>query len=395
MTNPSPLLALIEDEATAAHALTAQGNRPGAATGQRPPLEPEWLPWGPSSDASGPPMLLATLGSIELEYAAIRRSCGRLDAAHRGTVRLTGDDRLDLLDRLVTQQVCTLKNGDVAEAFLLDRTGRLQSDLVVLHTAEATWLDVDTHQADATAATLEAMCFGEDVAIANVSDVQHRIELHGPQSEAVLGAMGLAVPQPMHVTQDDGTVCWRLDRVGVPGFALCVPAQRSAAMWRGITEAAQQCECSCRTIGWYALNMARVETGEPMANIDYGTGNLPAETGVLHRRVSFTKGCYPGQEVVARMHNLGHPKQVLRSLVLDDDRLPIAGAQIFAGDDADLASPLGAVTSSAPAPLSGSRPAAMGMVRWSIASPGTRVCVMADGEGVGAVVETLATESQP
>ena len=395
MTNPSPLLTLIEDEAAASHRPMTQANRPGAATGQRPPLESEWLPWGPSDDASGPPMLLATLGSIELEYAAIRRSCGRLDAAHRGTVRLTGDDRLDLLDRLVTQQVCTLRDGDVAEAFLLDRKGRLQSDLVVLHSDQETWLDLDVHQAAATAGALEAMCFGEDVVIADVSEVHHRIELHGPQSESLLSAMGLAVPEAMRVTHNDGVVCWRLDRVGVPGFALCVATSSAAALWMRITQVAKASECSCRTIGWYALNMARVETGEPMANIDYGTGNLPAETGVLHRRVSFTKGCYPGQEVVARIYNLGHPKQVLRSLVLDDDCLPIAGAQIFSGDDADLASPLGAVTSSAPAPLSGSRPAVMGMVRWSIASPGTRVRVMAEGKGIGAAIETLATDVQP
>lgn len=397
MTNPSPLRTLIEAEAAAKSSTAPQAgaDRPGAATGQRPPLEPEWLPWGPGTDETPSPMLLATLGTIELEYAAIRRSVGRLDATHRGTVRLTGDDRLDLLDRLLTQQVCDLQDGDIAEAFLLDRTGRVQSDLVVLHTADATWLDVDAHQAHLTATTLEAMCFGEDVAIAEVTGTHHRIELHGPSAGDVLTAMGFEPPEPMHVTQRGSMLLWRLDRVGVPGWAMCMPADDAPAIWMSISGPSSNGDRCGRTIGWYALNMARVETGEPMANIDFGTGNLPAETGVLHRRVSFTKGCYPGQEVVARMHNLGHPKQVLRTLVLDDDRLPIAGAQIFSGDDADLAAPLGAVTSSAPAPLAGSRPVAMGMVRWLIATPGTRVQVMADGKGVEAHVQPIEGDMQP
>jgi folate-binding protein YgfZ len=395
MTFPSPLQSLIEQEGKASASATDDGGgdsqqRPGAAIGQRPSLEPEWLPWGPGVEDAQPPMLLATLGSIELEYAAIRRSVARFDAVHRGTVRLTGNDRLDLLDRLLTQQVCSLKAGDVAEAFLLDRKGRVQSDLVVVHLDDATWLDVDVHQAAATAAGLEAMCFGEDVTIETLSTSHHRIELHGPLGDQLIAQLGFSPMEPMHAAMHQANVCWRIDRLGVPGYALCVPSTDAAALWSSIAEASGALASAGRTVGWYAFNMARVEATEPMANIDFGPGNLPAETGVLDRRVSFIKGCYPGQEIVARMHNLGHPKQILRCLVIEGDQLPIAGAQLFAGDDAQCGSPLGAVTSSAPAPLAGSTPAVMAMVRWSIAEPGTSVQVMAEGAPVQACVQAIS-----
>jgi folate-binding protein YgfZ len=218
----------------------------------------------------------------------------------------------------------------------------------------------------------------------------HRIDLHGPSAGALASSIGFELAKPMQATQvGDGALAWRLDRIAEEGVSLCVPAASAQATWNALQASAQGLGCTLRTVGWFAFNMARVEAHEPMANIDFGPGNLPAETGVLHRRVSFEKGCYPGQEVVARMHNLGHPKQVLRRLELPHERLPIAGGQVFAGDDVDLATPVGAVTSSAPAPLSSQRAVAMAMLRWKAATPGRTVRVMTDGEAVEAIVQEI------
>lgn len=394
MTVPSPLHDLIAAEAKQAPVAAPAAERPGADSGAAPLLECAWLPWGPEGTGGtgiegGPPLLLATLGSMELEYAALRRGIGRLDAVVRGTISVTGADRLDFLDRLLTQKLAGLPVGTVVEAFLIERTGKLLADLVVVHGDTRTLLDVDVHQIPIVCSTLEAMCFGEDVQIENCTAAHHRIEVHGPAALEVSGAMGFALDATGSCAEHGQAVAWRLDRIGAPGVAWCVPTDAAAPTWAAIEQVAVAAGKTCRTIGWYAFNMARVEAGEPVANIDFGTGNLPAETGLLHRRVSFEKGCYPGQEVVARMHNLGHPKQVLRRLVLPDTRLPVAGAQVFAGDDADLAQPRGAVTSSAPAPLSSQRAVALAMLRWAVAEPGGTVQVMAEGEPIEAAVEEI------
>ncbi|MBL8765625.1 MAG: hypothetical protein JNM07_15400, partial [Phycisphaerae bacterium] len=107
-----------------------------------------------------------------------------------------------------------------------------------------------------------------------------------------------------------------------------------------------------RPAGWHAYNIARIEAGTPLFNIDFGPNSLPAETGVLDDRVSFTKGCYLGQEVVARMKSLGHPKQTLVGLRLYPTEAqqgsgrecqPGAGAVIARSAQGE-ADPIGAVT---------------------------------------------------
>ena len=394
MTVPSPLHAHIADAAAAAtpSPSAAQADRPGAATGAPPLLTCEWLPWGPDAQDAPAPELLATTGSIELEYAALRRGVVRFDAANRAVIRVGGADRVDLLDRLLTQKLADITPGTTCESFLIDRKGRLVADLVVVHLDDVTLLDVDIHQVADTLTHIEGMCFGEDVQLEDVTNTLHRIDLHGPAAVAVVAVMGFDCGEQAQAVQVGAATAWRHDRTGVHGVALCVPTDTAIATWDAVAAAASGGGHTCRTIGWYALNMARVEALEPLANIDFGAGNLPAETGVLHRRVSFTKGCYPGQEVVARMFNLGHPKQILRHLDLPDTRLPVAGAQVFAGDDADLAAPLGVVTSSSPAPLASQQAVALAMLRWKVADPDGEVIVVIDGEQVRARVKVISDE---
>ena len=99
----------------------------------------------------------------------------------------------------------------------------------------------------------------------------------------------------------------------------------------------------------HAFNVARIEAGSPLFLVDFGRQALPHETGLLARRVNFKKGCYLGQEVVARMESLGKPKQRLVALRMQQDRLPVSGAEVHEARDGGEA--VGRVTSSAPAPM--------------------------------------------
>ena len=131
--------------------------------------------------------------------------------------------------------------------------------------------------------------------------------------------------------------------------------------------------------------MGRVEGGTPLFNIDFGSDSLPHETGVVEERVHFSKGCYLGQELVARMHNLGQPKQILRAVDFDNDRLPVSGTQVFAslpGADGtpQMGPEVGMITSSTISPLLGAVPIAFAMLRYDYAEESSQLYVAAEGQ---------------
>lgn len=372
-------------EATASH-------RPGAATGTVGAVEVEYIDWGPGEGDGPCCRMLATTGSVELEYAALRRGCGLVDAANRGTMIMTGQDRLDLLDRLVTQKVGDLPPGATAAAFMLERTGRIMADLLLVMLEDRVIVDVDVHDVARVTNAVHAMVFAEDVEVHPDEGLWYRLEARGPACSTLLNACGVPMPEVGHVASGaiggvDVQVI-RDDLSELPGVVLVVATEHVEGVWLALHAAGAALDRPVRTVGWYAHNMVRVEAGSPRWNVDVGPTNLPHETGVLGSRVSFTKGCYPGQEVVARMEHLGHPKQILRRLVLPDGRMPVAGAQVYASADDIPGQPCGVVTSSAPAPVKGGS-RALAMLRWASADPSSSVTVFCEGDTVEAIVEVV------
>lgn len=378
--------------------------RPGAATGRREQAELEWLPYG-GPDEDGQPLcaIPATFGGeVEAEYAAIRRGAALLDMPHRGTLVVRGDDRLDLLERLVTQKVGDLRIGEVRPAFLLNRKGRILADLLLAQLSDKLLIDVDLTRTTAVAEQIDAMIFGEDVTVEDVTAACHRIEVHGRRAGDVLAAL----THPIDVTLEPGrsgrivvegaeVVVLRHDVTGEPGHLWIVSTEVAGAVWDRMLAVDEQLggRRLVRPAGWYAYNMARVEAGTPMFNVDFGGESLPHETGLLERRVSFTKGCFPGQEVVARTQHLGRPKQVLVGLVIEGEEVPPAGAQVFAGDDGPLEDVVGTITSSAPSPMRGLEPVALAVIKSKHAAEGAAVRVHVEGEARRATIGPTAAWS--
>lgn len=388
----------------------------GAAQGvsvERREVEIEYLPFGPA-DASGAPTceVVAQYAEVELEYAAIRSGVALVDCPERATLVVTGKDRIDFVNRLVTQDIARLADGGVTRAFLTNRKGRIDADLVVARLGDALLIDTLAHDVAPLQDALEKLHFSEDVAFVSRVQAHARLALHGPKAESALKALGLsdsrlldtksqAAPNstvaraaaadawrvPLGETHGD---IWRIDEFGVPGFALSVPCAHAASLWRSLVT------FGARPAGWFATNTARLEAGTPYFRIDFGPTNLPAETGVLASRVSFTKGCYPGQEVVARMQHLGKPKQMLVGLRIEADLLPVAEAQVFVGtsesattDAIALGDQVGVVTSSGIAPMLGAVPVAFAMIASSAYADGTKVLVNAEGSQAPATVGGL------
>ena len=366
-------------------------HRPNAATGH--PSEAsapiEYLAFGPV-DAAGEATcpVIAAVESTELEYAAIRRGAALFDESWRGTIEVTGADRIDLLNRLVTQDLRPIKEGGVARAFLTNRKGRIDADLVIAETGTRTLLDLVVHDAATVASIIEKFVFAETATVRDVTASLHALSLHGPRATEVLQALGLEAPAPCAVTCSallGGTTVIALPSLGELGYSIRVPYGSAGALWNALRE-----QSSVRCAGWHAYNIARVENGEPMFRIDFGPTNLPHETGVLPSRVSFTKGCYPGQEVVARMQHLGKPKQMLVGLRVQGDALPMGDAMVFSrNDDGTTGEHVGAVTSSSVAPMLSAASVAFAMLRSAQTTEGTEVFVECEGAMLPARVQSL------
>ena len=373
--------------------------RPGAAQGsQTAPAQVEFIAYGRSDGLEKIACEIpATFGQLEAEYAAIRKGAGVMDCPHRGTILITGSDRREFLNRMLTQELKDLAPGMAKATFWLNRKGRIESDLVLVELGDRLVVSVDITQVSQTIKTLSEYIIVEDVQLEDASEQFHHIAVHGPDASAVIaqvaGRSELDLDE-LHTTTvkigDSDVVIARSDQTGECGLHLITPISSVEAVWDALLAAEQgdnESSRRVRPIGWYAYNTARIEAGTPLFNVDFAADTLPHETGVLHDRVSFTKGCYLGQEIVARIESLGQPKQQLVGLRMQSDLLPVAGAQVFAQEGQGALGPqIGLVTSSTISPMLGADCIAFAMLKTAYTTPDTIVTVAAEGQQASAKV---------
>lgn len=366
--------------------------------------------------------MVAALAPFGLEYAAIRSSAAALDAPSRGLLVVRGGDRHAFLQRMITQDVRGMEPWSCRRGFWLNRKGRIDADLhiielpagalpALLGDPACTLLELDVHAAQRTVESLAAFIIADDVTIEDWSDRVHIVQIHGPAACATLAAHARAVGGSAPADLGNGFACalsisaangrpaealaLRSDTTGEIGLSIISAADDARAIYETLTELPPLPDqaggalaerpagpARARRIGWHAFNVARIEAGTPLYNIDFGPTSLPHETGreTLLDRVSFKKGCYLGQEVVARMESLGHPKQQLVALRVEsgaDGPQPVTGSHVLA-EAAGAA--IGAVTSSANAPMLGGAAICLAMVKHAHAAPGTHVWVKATPE---------------
>jgi folate-binding protein YgfZ len=240
-------------------------------------------------------------------------------------------------------------------------------------------------------AAFDKYLFAEQVKMTNRLGDWHQIALHGPGAPALLDEIvGSHVAElgPLESTRVrlfDGTpeaadaTAWRDDPCAVPGLHLVLPIGQAGRVWAALLsrfgELVAHARRPVRPAGWAAFNACRIEGGRPIFGIDFDDSVLPAETGQFDRAVSITKGCYLGQEIVARMHAR---KQVARQLVglrVEGGHLPIAGAAAY--DDAGNA--IGGITSSTVSPVLSNAAICLGYLKKPFFAEGTVVQVPAEG----------------
>lgn len=316
-------------------------------------------------------------------YLALREKAVIGTIAPRSAIGVAGKDRAAYLQGLLTNDVQALTPGTGCYAAWLTPQGRMLTDLHVFESGEMMLLDVPSDLVQATLQRLDQFLFAEDVQLADLSGTLRAVWVHGPAAASILeqilvGATGLDSWLEYRNARvgfgGSPAVVARVSQLGVPGFGVYVEPAREEDLRRALEGAGAP--VADRT----ALEAARIESGYPVFGVDMTEDTIPLEAGIEERAISFTKGCYVGQEVIIRVLHRGHGRVAKKLVALRvDGDVPARGARIVSGGR-----DVGAVTSAARAPRPGS--IALGYVHRDCVAPGTRVEVDAGGSLVPALV---------
>ncbi len=299
--------------------------------------------------------------NLQTEYSSLHqpKGAGILDRGERGILRLTGQDRASYLQGMVSNDVTALTPGQSCRAALLDSTGHILADLRVHAHTDGLLVETDAIRLGTVAQILDKFLIMEDVTITDVSADWTILTILGGAAEEIMGSLfqdtGFTVARPL------GTVT---------GFDLWVPAAAKPEIWAALVSA------GATPIREQTWEIARVEAGEPIWGHELDESVLLPEAD-MPDAVSYTKGCYVGQEIVARLRARGHVNRTLRGFLLAPDApLPIPGDTIHAPEDTeDEGRLIGRVTSAIYSPHFDGRPLALGYVRREYVEPETLVSV--------------------
>jgi folate-binding protein YgfZ len=316
-------------------------------------------------------MVVEATATIELDgqYRVLREGAGYLERAGRGQLVVRGAEAADYLQGQLTNDVEALEPGAGCYSALLDRKGRMQGDMRVLRIApEELWLDMEPEALEAVRRHLSMYKVGRDVEIDDESAARTIVSVIGPAAVNATGSSPLG-PEHSHRELELGGASYRAVATDL-GLDLLLAASQRDALVAALREG------DAAEISEAAAEIVRVESGRPRFAREMTTETIPQEAGINERAVSFTKGCYIGQETVARLHYKGKPNRHLRGLRLQAPA--VAGDAIVLGERE-----VGHVGTSVLSPALG--PIALAIVRRE-AEPGSTVVV---GEGISAEVIEL------
>lgn len=323
-------------------------------------------------------MTIQAVKSLPLadEYRALRNGCGLLDRSEAvGRLELVGADRHRFLNAYVTCDVKALAPGHGAYGFFTNPQGRILSDAVVLAHEDRLWLEVAPGRERTLADHLKKYILADRVEVRTLDDMVP-LTLIGPRAGEALAGVELPSGVWQHArvkVRGTEVTLVRSGRLGAEAYTLWVSASIASHLAGDLLENPEVKPASLE-----AWEILRTEAGIPRFGLDFGEENFPQETGA-EEAVSYTKGCYLGQEVVARIHYRGGVQKILRGLVFDSGAIPALGTPLlFEGREAGL---VGTALSS----LGLGHPIGLAILHRRAAEPGTHL----DFEGGHAEVREL------
>jgi folate-binding protein YgfZ len=309
-------------------------------------------------------------------YRALRSGVALVRRTDRGVVRLRGADRVSWLQGLVTNDLAAVQPGSRSYGAYLTPQGRMITDLWTVPLADALLLDVPSPLAASLAARLDSLIFAEDVQVDDLAGSTAVVEVYGPNVD-----VGVAT-EPAATAPPPTGLPWQfvMDRsMGVPAVVAYVAIDVALQMEQRLGE------LGAETVDLDTLDVLRVEAGVPRFGVDMTEETIPLEAGIEDRAISFTKGCYVGQEVIVRVTQRGGGRvaKKLVGLTVEGADVPPAGAPVRSGGRE-----IGRVTSAVTSPLL-DRVIALGYVHRDFVNPGTAVQVVDGAQHIPAIVTAL------
>ena len=341
--------------------------------------------------ALGESEVVLSYGDPAAEYYALTHAAGVWDLSFRGRICLTGADRVRLLNGQVTNDVKRLQPGQGCYAALVTAKGKVQADLHIHALPDELLLDFEPGLTQALQERFDHYIVADDVQFIDAAPYYGLISVQGPLAAEVVGALGLEVEIPSirgssvkAAVLDVGDLyVVRNPRLGSDGVDLYVPMD-GLGMVFDKTVAAARARGGGPT-GWQAAEVARIEAGIPRFGVDMDETNLAPEAGLEASAISYSKGCYIGQEVIARIRTYGQVAKALRGLWLPAD-LPALPAK---GDKLVLdGKEVGYITSATASPR-WRQNIALGYVRKECNKPGTHLLLRTQGVEVPVTVSLL------
>lgn len=343
---------------------------------------------------------VASYGDVLLEYAAVREGgVGLIDLSSRGRIVVSGSEAIPFLNGLITNDMKTLAVNSWMPAAFPNVQGRLIASVRVTrlndepgsavasktggkaaNISPAFLLDTDAATREPLFKTVERFTMAGDFHVRDITKETVLLSIQGRDAGAIMqSVLGIATSElaanaSYHLPRgENGMIVIRASHTGEDGFDVLVDSDHAIELWNGLHEA------GARPVGDEALEMLRIEAGQPLFGVDMDETNVVTEA--LDDAVSYTKGCYVGQEIIARIQYRGHVARKLSGILFPSAARVFAGAIIKSTDDKEI----GRVTSTTYSPHLG-RTIALGYLKYDYLAADTQVRVVSsDQEFQGAV----------
>jgi aminomethyltransferase len=323
------------------------------------------------------------------EHRAVRHAVGVADLSHRGKIRVTGEDRVKWLQSIISNDILPLQPGQGRYSSLLTHKGKMLGYFRVYVQTDVVWLEDVGEVGETTFQALRKfLLYGTKAKMENCAESWGLLLVSGPKACATVNAaFGVDVHdiKPVNfVTAKIGgptaLVC-RTEETGEDDVEILLPADAVVTAWERLME--KGATHGIKAVGSHAREALRMEAGLPKAGADLNEEIVPPEANLEEKAFSLSKGCYPGQEVVARMDTYGSVRRHLVGLVVEGSTVPPRGAKLFNGDRE-----VGWISSATHSPHLGA-PIAFGFPLRDFSTPATPLTIEVAGTRIGATVKAL------
>lgn len=307
------------------------------------------------------------------EYNAVRNNVGIVDLSHRGRLRLSGREHIKFLQGMLTNDINKLEEGKGLYATLLTVKGKIISDMRVYRDSESVLLDLEPGLNEKVRELLIKFRLSYRANIEDLTETLALVSVHGRDSKKLLEKI-LAEEIPeiseysfliREIKGFQATII-RINRTGEEGYDIYIPSTAAEPLWKSLAENGE--EFRLKQVGLDTMEALRIEAAIPRYGVDMDENTIPIEAGLWHA-LSFDKGCYVGQEVIARIKWRGHVNRHLVGFEIKGEDLPVSGDKIIR-DEREI----GYITSSTFSPAL-KKAIALGYIRREFIESGTKVSI--------------------